>query len=104
MTSPTQRSLAHWRKAGYFCWITEHWNSFKRCRVDMWGFCDILALGQDEVIAIQTTSWMNVPARVRKIADHENTAAVRKAGIRIIAEGWRKSKLGKWERREVDCS
>jgi hypothetical protein len=104
MTSPTQRTLADMRARGYFCWVVEHWNSFTKRRVDLWGFADVLALGDDEVVAVQTTSWTNVPARIRKITDHENVAAVRKAGVRIIVQGWRKGKNGRWEKRETDIS
>jgi hypothetical protein len=50
-------------------------------------------------IGVQATSYGNVASRVKKIADHDNVAAVRKAGIRIIVHGWDGPKL-----REVDCS
>ena len=104
MSSPTQRTLADMRKRGYFCWIVEHWNAFTKRRVDLWGFADVLCLGDGEVVAVQTTSWTNVPARIRKIAEHENVAAVRKAGVRILVQGWRKGKNGRYEMREVDLS
>ncbi len=92
------------RKRGYSAFVTEHWHSFTRQRRDLFGFCDVLALGDSEVIAVQTTSWANVPARIKKIADHENVGAVRKAGIRILVQGWRKGKNGRYEKREVDVS
>jgi hypothetical protein len=93
----TQYTLADMRKRGYEAFVTEHWSSFARRRIDLFGFCDVLCLGDDEVVAVQTTSWTNVSARIRKIADHENVAAVRKAGIRIIVQGWRKGKNGRYE-------
>ncbi len=104
MTSPTQRSLAHMRKLGYVAAITEKWNQFARIRQDLFGFIDVLCLGNNEVIGVQTTSGSNVAARVAKIAAHENVGAVRKAGIRIVVHGWRKDAKGKWQLREVDCS
>lgn len=97
--SPTQRTLSEMRDRGYFCWITEHWNHYARIRQDLWGFCDVLCLKEGEVVAVQTTSMSNVSARVKKIAEHENVGAVRKAGIRILVHGWDGAKL-----REVDCS
>lgn len=97
--SPTQRTLEEMRSRGYFCWIVEHWNHFARIRQDLWGFADVLCLGENEVIAVQTTSYSNVSARIKKIADHENVGAVRKAGIKILVHGWDGKKL-----REVDCS
>lgn len=97
--SPTQRTLKHMRGLGYTCQVVEHWNPFAKIRQDLFGFIDVLCLGNDEVVGVQSTSWGNVATRIRKIADHDNVAAVRKSGIRIIVHGWDGSKL-----REVDCS
>jgi hypothetical protein len=97
--TPTQRTLKHMRDQGYTCQVTEHWNHFAKIRQDLFGFGDVLCLGDDEVVMVQTTSYSNVSARVKKIADHDNTPAVRKAGIRILVHGWDGAKL-----REVDCS
>lgn len=97
--SPTQRSLEEMRVRGYFCWVTEYWHAFAKIRKDLWGFADLICLGDGEVIAVQTTSASNIGARVKKIADHENLPAVRKAGIRVLVHGWDGDKL-----REVDCS
>lgn len=71
---------------------------------DLFGFCDCIALGDDEVVCVQATSRSNVPARVKKIVEHENLDAVRKAGIRIIVQGWALSKDLSWVCREVDLS
>ncbi len=91
--SPTQRSLAHLRKEGYTVAITEHWNNFARRRVDLWGFCDLLALRKGETLCVQCTSESNASARVKKIAEHENTPAVRDAGWSIWVMGWDGDKL-----------
>lgn len=104
MGSPTQRTLADMRKRGYVAEVTERFCQFTRRRKDLFGFCDVLCLGDGEVIAVQTTSWANVSARIKKIADHENVASVRKAGIRILVQGWRKGKNGRYEKKEVDLS
>lgn len=101
--TPTQRSLAKLRADGYTVAIVEHWNGFTKRRHDLFGFVDILALREGETLAIQATSGSNVSARVNKIAEHENVAAVRKAGWRIAVWGWRK--VGnRWQVREVDVS
>lgn len=101
--SPTTRSLAHLRKAGYLCAIVEKWNSHTMTRSDLWGFVDVLAIREGEILAVQTTSRSNVSARVRKIAEHENVGTVRKAGIRIEVHGW--AKKGRfWELKIVDVS
>ena len=91
--SPTQRSLAHLRKEGYTVTITEHWNAFARRRVDLWGFCDLLALKPGETLCVQTTSLSNMSARVNKIAEHENTPKLRDAGWQIHVHGWDGPKL-----------
>ncbi len=31
----------------------------------MWGWCDLLAIKEDEVLAVQTTSYTNISARVK---------------------------------------
>jgi hypothetical protein len=97
--TPTQRSLAEMRERGYHCEVTEKWNPYARIRQDLFGFIDILCLGNGEVVGVQSTSYGNVSARLKKIAEHDNTAAVRKAGIRILVQGWDGKKL-----REVDVS
>lgn len=102
-TSPTQRSLEKLRDAGYTCAVLEHWNAFARRRIDAFGFVDILALRDNEILAVQTTSATNVSARVKKITEHENIGAVRQAGIRVVVHGWKKSGRH-WVCREVDVS
>lgn len=92
-TSPTQRTLAEMRKRGYVCEVVERWNQFAKIRQDLFGFIDVLCLGDNEVIGVQATSAGNVAARVRKIADHDNVGAVRKAGIRLLVQGWSGPKL-----------
>lgn len=101
--SPTQRSKKHLEEQGYRVAIVEHWNAYARIRQDLFGFVDLLAIREGETLAVQTTSGSNVSARVRKIEEHENLAAVRKAGWRIAVHGWRKLK-GRWALREVDIS
>ena len=96
--SPTQRTLKHMRGLGYTCQVVEHWNPFAKIRQDLFGFIDVLCLGDGEIVGVQATSYSNVAARVRKIADHEHVGAVRKAGMRILVHGWDGAKL-----REVVC-
>ena len=102
--TPTQRSLKYLRDMGYHVEIVEHWNHFARQRKDLWGFADLLAIRPGEVLAVQVTSGSNVSARVKKIAEHENTPLVREAGIRIEVQGWTKKKDGKYQIRVIDLS
>jgi carbonic anhydrase len=104
MTSPTERSLAHLRKAGYLVAVVEKWNPHVRIRQDMFGFVDLIAICPNETLAVQTTSGSNVAARVKKIAESEHVAAVRAAGWRIHVHGWAKRADGRWHLREVDVS
>jgi hypothetical protein len=103
-TSPTQRSLAHLREQGYHCEIVEKWNSFTKQRKDLWGWCDILAIRKNEVLAVQVTS-SAVSDRIKKIMASDTLALVRDAGIRIEVHGWRKSaKTNRYVLRVEDIS
>jgi len=103
VTSPTQRSLAHLRKTCQAVQVVERWCAFSRRRVDLFGVVDILALRGEETIAVQTTSWANTSARVRKIAESEHIGTMRNAGWRIVVHGWRKNGH-RWEMKEIDVS
>lgn len=102
-TSPTQRSLALMRSRGYLCAVTEHWNHFAKIRQDLFGIIDILCLGDNEVVGVQSTSASNISARVKKITDCEFLPAIRRSGIRLLVQGWKKTKAGPVYK-EVDCS
>jgi carbonic anhydrase len=100
-TSPTQRSLQRLRQMGYRASVVEHWNPHAKCRQDLFGFVDILAVHQNETLAVQTTSSDNVAARVRKIRDSAALEAVLQAGWRVQVHGWRKRGT-RWECRVID--
>jgi hypothetical protein len=103
MSSPTQRSLKHLRTAGYTADVVEKWIPGANIRRDLFGFIDILAIRDTEIVGVQATSGSNVSSRVTKITEHDNLAAVRKAGIRVLVHGWTKCK-GRWAVREIDLS
>ena len=92
MSSPTQRTLKHMRAAGFTAEVVEKWIPGANIRKDLWGFVDVLGIHADtgEVLAVQSTSYGNVSARVRKITDHENLPIVRLAGWTLHVHGWRK--------------
>jgi hypothetical protein len=103
VTSPTQRTLAEMRERGYpLVQVVEKWNAYARVRQDLFGFIDVVAVG-DDIVGVQATSASNVSHRVQKITDSPALAILRKAGIRILVHGWAKRK-GKWTLREVDVS
>lgn len=101
MSSPTSRSLALLRERGYTAAVTEHWNSFARIRQDLFGFVDVLAVGNGHTLAVQTTSYSNVSARVRKINESAALPALLAAGWQIVVHGWR-IVGGRWMVREVE--
>ena len=101
--SPTQRSLEYLRDLGYHCEIVEKWNSFTKQRKDLWGWCDILAIRENEVLAVQVTA-SAVADRIKKIQESTTVALVRKAGIRIEVHGWRKNSKGRYVLRVEDIS
>jgi len=104
MSSPTARTLAEMRKRGYLVQVVEKWIPAVRRRQDLYGFIDVLAIREGEIVGVQATSGDNVASRVAKIAEHEHVGAVRRAGIRILVHGWRRNAAGRWVLREVDCS
>ncbi len=104
MTSPTQRSIALLKERGYVTAIVERWNPYARIRQDLWGFVDILAIKEGEMLAVQTTSGAHVGERLKKIAASPLIATVLSAGVKVVVHGWRKvgprGKAKKWECRE----
>lgn len=105
-TSPTQLTLRHLRDAGWpLVEVVEHWVPATRRRKDFAGFVDVIAVGPDGTLAVQTTSDANVAARVRKIAESPNVAALREAGWAIHVHGWKQKRKGaRWTLRTVDVS
>ena len=95
--SPTQLSLELMRARGYTCAIVEHWNPFARIRQDLFGFIDVLCLGDGEVVGVQTTSRSHISNRAKKIREHDNLLPVLDSGIRILIHGWAKNKSNRWE-------
>lgn len=101
--SPTQRSLEYLREQGYHCEIVEKWNPWRKIRQDLWGWCDILAIRRDEVLAVQVTA-SGVSARIKKIQESDTVAKVREAGIRVEVHGWTKRANGRYALRVEDIS
>jgi len=71
-TSPTQLTLKELRKATDCVQVVEHWCQFSRRRKDLFGFVDVLAVAGNETIAVQTTSWANVGARVKEMGESQH--------------------------------
>lgn len=101
--SPTQRTIALYRSMGYdHVQVVERFNQYARVRQDLFGFIDVLAMGRDELVAIQATSMSNLASRVTKL---EAMPAVRAwlaiPHHRVVCVGWKKYAQrvdGKWWR------
>lgn len=95
-TSPTQRTLAACRKAGWPAAVVEKWNQWARVRQDLFGGLDILALAYPVgVLGIQATSASNVAARLTKLrglidADGSALSEWLARGNQIEVWGWKK--------------
>lgn len=113
--SPTKRTLKYLRKQGcQLVAVTEHWNPWANIRQDLFGIIDVLAIKDDTVIAVQTTS-TTIQARIDKMveATFKNPEtkteclvlpALFAAGIKVFVHGWRKNSKGKWILREIELS
>jgi hypothetical protein len=88
--TPTQRTRDWLKRRGITSQIVERWNAFAKVRQDLFGFCDIVALG-GRIVAIQVTSGSNVAARIEKIYDTPAARDWLKAGGQIEVHGWRKA-------------
>lgn len=93
------------RELGYVAEVVERWVSQPAPghRKDLFGFVDVLAVGDGNTVAIQCTSDSGVSSRVRKIADAEALPQLREAGWTVVVHGWKKQG-GRWVVREVDVS
>jgi len=98
-TQSATKSLAKLRKEGYLCAMVERWNKFAGVRQDLYGFIDILAIREGEILGVQTTSLNCFAEHVKKISKHKNLIPVKKSGIKIVLHGWFLGEK-KWECKE----
>ena len=90
------------RARGYYAETVERYNAFTKRKNDFAGFIDILCLGDGEIVGVQTTSRGHISTRLKKIREHENLPMVLDSGMRVIVQGWQKSKANRWEVKEVE--
>ena len=108
--SPTQNSLSVLKGEGWLAEVVERWIPGANIRKDLFGFVDIIAVKDGQTLAVQTTSYSNVSARVKKITESELLPELRKAGWLIHVHGWRKTatirggKTQVWKQHVVDLS
>jgi carbonic anhydrase len=88
--TPTARTLAYLRKAGYTAAVTERWNPFAHIRQDLYGFIDVLACREGEILAVQSTTGANLSSRLAKIKAEPRARVWLAAGGKIVVHGWAK--------------
>jgi hypothetical protein len=87
--SPTALTIDYLRAQG--CQLVqkvETWNHWAKVKNDLFGCWDVLAIYDDQTIAVQVTSRSNMSSRRQKIADAESTPHLRKAGWTLLIHGW----------------
>ncbi len=94
--SPTSRTLNYIREQGWLADKVEQWNPYAGKfgqRSDMFGFGDIVALGEGAIIAIQSCG-TSFSEHNKKILEDElvapNALLWIESGGRLILIGWRK--------------
>lgn len=107
MKGPTERSLKHLRDAGYRADVVEKWIPQARKRKDLFGFIDIMCVGGGVTLAVQTTSYSNISARVKKMREETPEALqdVLDCGWKVAVHGWKKNPRSKrWEVKVVEIT
>ena len=93
--SNTSRTLQYIRSQGWLADKVEQFNSYAGRfgkRKDMFSFADIVALGENSIIAIQSCG-QAFSEHDKKILDEPNALRWLQCGGRIMLIGWRKIKL-----------
>ena len=97
----TQRTLEYLRKEGMECCIAERWiinpkHPAGGIRRDLFGFADLVALGENSIIAVQSCG-QAFSEHHKKITQDEyvapNALKWLECGGRLMLIGWRKVKL-----------
>jgi hypothetical protein len=95
------RSAAHLRDLGYLVATVERYNAFTKRKHDLFGCIDLLAIGNNETVAVQVTSKSNLSARRHKIEETEAYPEMLRSGWRIVLHGWFKEN-NRWKLKEVE--
>lgn len=66
--TPTARTLKWFRDQGWIACVVERWLPQARKRIDLFGWCDVVALQPHtgELVGVQVTSAANLVARLQK--------------------------------------
>lgn len=100
-TSLTPRSKALLTERGYLVATVEHYNAFTKRKHDLFGCIDLLAIGNNETVAVQVTSKAHLSDRRHKIEDAEAYPEMIRSGWRVVIHGWYKEG-NRWQVKEVE--
>ena len=95
------RSAAHLRDLGYLVATVERYNAFTKRKHDLFGCIDLLAIGNNETVAVQVTSKGHLSDRKHKIEEAEAYPEMLRSGWRIVLHGWFKEN-NRWKLKEVE--
>lgn len=102
-TTPLQRTKEVLEARGFKVFKTEHWNPFVKrsdggvgVRQDLMGFCDLLAIREDQILAVQCGTLQGRNEHIKKLSKNTNMITWGIAGGRVELWSWRKLKQG-WE-------
>jgi hypothetical protein len=102
--SNTSRTLEYLRSQGYVVDRVERFNPYAGKygkRKDLFGFADLIALGENSIIAVQSTGSNHSQHRKKMLEDPEVAPLVQewlRCGGRILLISWRKKPLRKGSR------
>ncbi len=104
--SPTQRTLQWCRQRGWIAGVVEKWIPHTRRRLDLFGFIDVVAVGDGLFpYGIQTTSGSHLANRIAKATALPTTQMVSKC-FRLLFVGWRqvgdRGKRKRWRPRVIE--
>jgi len=89
------------RDRGYIYYITEYFTRHGGIprRHDLFNFIDVVGIhvGKQELLAIQTTSYGNLKARIKKAEGLPAYWGWLMTGNPVEFHGWKKMKNGKWD-------
>lgn len=101
MTDFAPKSVAYLRDRGWYADLA----GGKRGRFshDLFRVVDVVALKDEDTLAVQVTSRGNIAPRVKKLEDSDALPYMRKAGWWVEVHGWDKLN-GRWRVKVVDLS
>lgn len=91
----SQLSIQMLKTRGYDVDIAERYNSITRQKNDLFGFVDLVAIGntlatQGDILFVQTTSYAHAATRQKKMLEIPLLTWIHLAGIKVLVHGWRK--------------